>query len=94
VKKGRREYKKKTRRGSSVGTTLPHCHLLLQVQAVGSSAKEKDETEREKKRTGRVKRNGGRHEGELGSIGRWLQRNKRTEARKTQQQPASIVDVP
>jgi hypothetical protein len=65
-----RVQKKKPRRGSSVGKALPHCHLRLQLQAAGSSAKEKDETEREKKRTGRIKRNRGRHEGELGSIGR------------------------
>ena len=70
MKKGRKECKKKMRRGSSVGTALPHCHLRLLLQAAGSSANEKDETEREKKRTGRIKRNKGRHEGELGSIGR------------------------
>jgi hypothetical protein len=40
------------------------------LQAAGSSAKEKDETEREKKRIGRIKRNRERHEGELGNIGR------------------------
>jgi len=40
------------------------------LQAAGSSVKEKDETKREKKRTGRIKRNRGRHEGELGNIGR------------------------
>jgi hypothetical protein len=50
VKKGRKECKKKMRRGSSVGTALPHCHLRLQLQAAGSSTKEKDETERERKR--------------------------------------------
>jgi hypothetical protein len=61
---------KKTRRGSSVGTALPHCHLRLQLQAAGSCTKEKDGTEREKKRAGRIKRNRGRNEGELGNIGR------------------------
>jgi hypothetical protein len=32
----RKERIQKPRRGSSVGTTLPHCHLLLQLQKRGT----------------------------------------------------------